>query len=75
MGVNSTQEIIQEVYVCIVVNSSEKRKKPDPGKFYYYLCSSCLRRNAFYVGNSSDLRMAEQVTRSLDQEVIKIMAH
>ena len=40
----------------------------DPGKLYqYYLFSSCLPRNTFYLGNLSDMHMAEQMTRSLDK--------
>ena len=35
--------------------------------FYYYLFSSCLPRNTFYLGNLSDMHMAEQMTRSLDK--------
>ena len=39
----------------------------DPGKLYYYSFSSCLQRNTFYLGNLSDMHMAEQMTRSLDK--------
>ena len=40
----------------------------DPGKLYqYYLFSSCLPRNTFYLGNLSDMHMAEQMTRSPDK--------
>ena len=39
----------------------------DPGKLYYYLFSNCLPRNTFYLGNLSDMHMAEQMTRSLDK--------
>ena len=53
--------------ICVCVLNLILLRGADPGKLYYYLFSSCLPRNTFYLGNLSDMHMAEQMTRSLDK--------
>ena len=52
--------------ICLSVLISILREA-DPGKLYYYLFSSCLPRNTFYLGNLSDMHMAAQMKQSLDK--------
>ena len=53
--------------ICMCVLNLILLRGADPGKLYYYLFSSCLPRNTFYLGNLRDMDMAEQIAQSLDK--------
>ena len=56
--------------ICVCVLNLILLRGADPGKLYYYLFPSCLPRITFYLGNLSDMHMADDaITR---QNLIKI---
>ena len=61
--------------ICVCVLNLILLRGVDPGKLFYYLFSSCLPRNTFYLGNLSDNAHGwadDAITR---QNLIKIMAY